>query len=180
MAKVEQAMSSAEDTLPKIESTYNKDEDARQLGSLDTVEQDQERSGSSKANSSSPGIKSSKRSVNRVRFSDTGPTQDASHLPIADGEAHLTFTAIKDNLYQNSRVGRSKGYQKEAMTCECPHANGACRPLHDDSHRLSLLDPDDLACGEDSDCINRLTQVECRIGDCSCGNHCKNQRYVVS
>jgi [histone H3]-lysine36 N-trimethyltransferase len=41
------------------------------------------------------------------------------------------------------------------------------------------LDPEskaNLACGEDSDCINRATKMEC-IGDCGCGVHCQNQRF---
>ena len=32
------------------------------------------------------------------------------------------------------------------------------------------------ACGEDSDCINRATKMEC-LGDCGCGNACQNQRF---
>jgi hypothetical protein len=33
-----------------------------------------------------------------------------------------------------------------------------------------------LACGEDSDCINRATKIEC-VGDCGCGPDCRNQRF---
>lgn len=33
-----------------------------------------------------------------------------------------------------------------------------------------------MACGEDSDCINRATKIEC-VGDCSCGTDCQNQRF---
>lgn len=32
------------------------------------------------------------------------------------------------------------------------------------------------ACGEDSDCINRATKMEC-VGDCGCGNNCQNRRF---
>lgn len=32
------------------------------------------------------------------------------------------------------------------------------------------------ACGEDSDCINRATKMECP-GDCGCGDGCQNQRF---
>ena len=32
------------------------------------------------------------------------------------------------------------------------------------------------ACGEDSDCINRATKMEC-VGDCNCGTSCQNQRF---
>ena len=33
------------------------------------------------------------------------------------------------------------------------------------------------ACGEDSDCINRATKIECVNGGCNCGNECQNQRF---
>lgn len=33
-----------------------------------------------------------------------------------------------------------------------------------------------MACGEDSDCINRATKIEC-VGDCGCGPECQNQRF---
>lgn len=33
-----------------------------------------------------------------------------------------------------------------------------------------------VACGEDSDCINRATKMEC-VGDCGCGSDCQNQRF---
>lgn len=33
------------------------------------------------------------------------------------------------------------------------------------------------ACGDDSDCINRATKMECVAGDCNCGNGCLNQRF---
>lgn len=32
------------------------------------------------------------------------------------------------------------------------------------------------ACGEDSDCINRATKMEC-VGDCNCGVDCQNKRF---
>ena len=32
------------------------------------------------------------------------------------------------------------------------------------------------ACGDDSDCINRATKMEC-VGDCPCGSACQNQRF---
>ncbi len=36
-----------------------------------------------------------------------------------------------------------------------------------------------VACGEDSDCINRLTKVECVDDECSCGAGCQNQRFQL-
>jgi hypothetical protein len=40
------------------------------------------------------------------------------------------------------------------------------------------IDPSRTACGAASDCINRLTQVECPAGDCRCGERCQNQRQA--
>lgn len=34
-----------------------------------------------------------------------------------------------------------------------------------------------MACGEDSDCINRATKMEC-VSDCGCGPDCQNQRFL--
>jgi [histone H3]-lysine36 N-trimethyltransferase len=33
------------------------------------------------------------------------------------------------------------------------------------------------ACGEETDCINRATKMECVDGDCNCGVRCQNQRF---
>lgn len=38
-------------------------------------------------------------------------------------------------------------------------------------------DGENHACGEDSDCINRATKIECVNGGCNCGNECQNQRF---
>lgn len=38
-------------------------------------------------------------------------------------------------------------------------------------------DDQNHACGEDSDCINRATKIECVNGDCNCGEGCQNQRF---
>lgn len=34
-----------------------------------------------------------------------------------------------------------------------------------------------VSCGEDSDCINRATKIECVEGGCNCGDGCQNQRF---
>ena len=39
------------------------------------------------------------------------------------------------------------------------------------------VDGKNHACGEDSDCINRATKMECVDGDCNCGVRCQNQRF---
>ncbi|TCD67121.1 histone methyltransferase set2 [Steccherinum ochraceum] len=43
-------------------------------------------------------------------------------------------------------------------------------------YQYGVDDPSD-ACGDDSDCINRLTQVECLPDDCKCRSFCGNQRF---
>jgi histone-lysine N-methyltransferase SETD2 len=42
---------------------------------------------------------------------------------------------------------------------------------------LPAGDDQNHACGEDSDCINRATKIECVDGDCNCGDGCQNQRF---
>jgi SET domain-containing protein len=54
--------------------------------------------------------------------------------------------------------------------------NHADRP-HILMYILDSATSTNLACGIDSDCINRATRVECP-GDCSCGANCQNQRFV--
>ena len=43
-------------------------------------------------------------------------------------------------------------------------------------HSLGSVTKSNHACGEDSDCINRATKMEC-VGDCGCGSECQNQRF---
>ncbi|KAL0575092.1 histone methyltransferase set2 [Marasmius crinis-equi] len=83
------------------------------------------------------------------------------HLPIARDEALASFTQMPDNWYQYKSLGRSRELM-ESMTCECQFVPG---------------DDPDSACGHNSDCINRLTQVECLPDDCRCGDYCRNQRF---
>ena len=40
-----------------------------------------------------------------------------------------------------------------------------------------LGDGKNHACGEDSDCINRATKMECVDTECNCGDGCQNQRF---
>ncbi|KAI0028737.1 hypothetical protein K488DRAFT_57880 [Vararia minispora EC-137] len=91
----------------------------------------------------------------------TGP-QLIGHLSLANDEARRTFEEIADNHYQYNTLGRSRE-ELESMTCDCVYE-------HDE-------DPPHVACGEGSDCINRLTQVECLPGDCRCKSYCQNQRF---
>ncbi|KAG7087687.1 hypothetical protein E1B28_013634 [Marasmius oreades] len=82
-------------------------------------------------------------------------------LPIARDEALGTFVEMSNNWYQYKSLGRSRELM-ESMTCECQFSHG---------------DDPDSACGPSSDCINRLTQVECLPDDCRCGEYCRNQRF---
>ncbi|KAK0447892.1 uncharacterized protein EV420DRAFT_864399 [Desarmillaria tabescens] len=84
------------------------------------------------------------------------------HLPVARDEALSSFTEMADNWYQYKSLGRSRELL-ESMTCDCTYEHG------EDS-------PED-ACGQGSDCINRLTQVECLLDDCRCQSYCRNQRF---
>ena len=81
------------------------------------------------------------------------------HLPRAEDAAMRNFVQLEQNHYQYGTLGRSRE-ALESMTCECQYEHG-------------VDDPDD-ACG--SDCINRLTQVECMPDDCRCRAYCQNQR----
>ncbi|KAF6750904.1 histone-lysine N-methyltransferase [Ephemerocybe angulata] len=83
-------------------------------------------------------------------------------LPIAREDALDTFNEITYNNYQNKSIGKSKE-MFESMTCDCVYEHG--------------VDDEDVACGPWSDCINRLTQVECLPDDCRCGPYCQNQRF---
>lgn len=59
-------------------------------------------------------------------------------------------------------LGRSRELG-ESMICDCQFQPG--------------VDSPEAACGHGSDCINRLTQVECLPEDCRCKTHCQNQRF---
>ncbi|KIM41728.1 hypothetical protein M413DRAFT_444973 [Hebeloma cylindrosporum] len=90
------------------------------------------------------------------------PVQLIGDLPIARQVALSSFTEIYDNNYQYKTLGRSREVL-ESMTCDCTYDHG--------------IDSPDEACGPYSDCINRLTQVECLEDDCRCRAYCQNQRF---
>ncbi|AEO57992.1 methyltransferase-like protein [Thermothelomyces thermophilus ATCC 42464] len=81
------------------------------------------------------------------------------HLPDATEEACSTFQVINDCLYGSRNMGSS---DHDALDCDC------AEDWHDGQNH---------ACGEDSDCINRATKIECVSGDCNCGEGCQNQRF---
>ncbi|KAL5520449.1 hypothetical protein ACEPAG_9673 [Sanghuangporus baumii] len=102
----------------------------------------------------------SKANGNGNAASKPGP-QLIGDLPRAEKEAMKTFVELEENHYQYSTLGLSRE-ELESMTCDCTFVPGRDDP--------------DMACGHGSDCINRLTQVECLEDDCRCRGYCKNQR----
>lgn len=81
--------------------------------------------------------------------------------PDVTEKAKKTFTEMIACTYVPKYLGNSK---HEFMECDCYE---------------QYKDGKNLACGENSDCINRLTLIECVNGLCShsCGTDCQNQRF---
>lgn len=100
-------------------------------------------------------------SSSKKRKAPLGATQLIDHLPRAEGDALRTFMELKACTYQNMQLGRSRNVE-EGFACECSYDPETDLP--------------DAACG--SDCINRLTQIECLEDECRCGAHCQNQRFA--
>lgn len=84
------------------------------------------------------------------------------NLPRAEKEAAQQYQEIKENWYQFQTLGRSRNAE-EGYACDCHYVKG--------------VTPAFRACGDGSDCINRLTQVECIEGECPSKAHCQNQRF---
>ncbi|KAK9234158.1 hypothetical protein V1525DRAFT_435879 [Lipomyces kononenkoae] len=81
-------------------------------------------------------------------------------LPSKTEEALKTFEELSQCTYSNKSLGDSG--QEEIMTCDCKENwDGSAN----------------LACDEFSDCINRMTSMECVDGECNCGDGCRNQRF---
>ncbi|EKD20268.1 uncharacterized protein L3040_007280 [Drepanopeziza brunnea f. sp. 'multigermtubi'] len=80
-------------------------------------------------------------------------------VPDATEEATGVFQKIKDCIYGSKGMGSS---EHDALDCDCSE---------------EWRDGKNHACGEDSDCINRATKMECVGGECNCGSGCQNQRF---
>ncbi|KAF2271723.1 uncharacterized protein EI97DRAFT_260417 [Westerdykella ornata] len=80
-------------------------------------------------------------------------------LPDATKDATDTFIVLPECTYGNKSLGTTD----HALECDCSEE------WDPETHTNN-------ACGEDSDCINRATKMEC-VGDCSCGRKCQNQRF---
>lgn len=77
-------------------------------------------------------------------------------------EAKTKFLEIPECTYISKSLG-SIGL-KELMACDC---------MEDWDHEKEM----NMACGENSHCINRVTSVECTNKLCFCGKDCQNQRF---
>ncbi|KAJ2162624.1 hypothetical protein GGF46_000497 [Coemansia sp. RSA 552] len=71
------------------------------------------------------------------------------------------FEPIDKNIFV--RVSTDVSKYDESIPCHCRY-----NPDRDERWR---------ACGEGSDCINRLVQMECNPLTCPCGSHCLNRRF---
>ncbi|KAK0722500.1 methyltransferase-like protein [Lasiosphaeria miniovina] len=81
------------------------------------------------------------------------------NLPDVTNDACATFQVIPDCIWGTRHMGSS---EHDALDCDC-----AEDWRNDQNH----------ACGEESDCINRATKMECVDRECNCGNGCQNQRF---
>jgi histone-lysine N-methyltransferase SETD2 len=81
-------------------------------------------------------------------------------LPDVTKHAESTFETLLECSYLTKSLGNSG--QNEVMTCDC---------------KPSVKNGINHACGDDSDCINRLTSIECINDRCGCGDDCQNQRF---
>lgn len=81
-------------------------------------------------------------------------------LPDSTEDAKKTFGVLPECTYASKYLGITE----HALECDCSEEWDSEAGIN-------------LACGEDSDCINRATKMEC-IEDCGCGNACQNQRFL--
>ncbi|KAK3672872.1 histone methyltransferase set2 [Recurvomyces mirabilis] len=88
------------------------------------------------------------------------PPQLFSDYKDSVAEATSSFTVISECTYANKYLGTTE----TALECDCAEE-------WDSASRTNN------ACGEDSDCINRATKMEC-AADCGCGAACQNQRFI--
>ncbi|KAI5864655.1 hypothetical protein GGS23DRAFT_561239 [Durotheca rogersii] len=80
-------------------------------------------------------------------------------LPDVTLESCSHFQVIPDCLYGSKSLGST---DHDALDCDCSE---------------EWRDGTNHACGDDSDCINRATKMECVDADCNCGSSCQNQRF---
>lgn len=77
-------------------------------------------------------------------------------------EATSKFEVLDSCTYSSKTIGSSG--QQEYMTCDC-------------TEEWDSTTQRNMACSDESNCINRVTSVECINGHCGCGSDCQNQRF---
>ncbi|KAL7918945.1 hypothetical protein ACQKWADRAFT_302733 [Trichoderma austrokoningii] len=82
-----------------------------------------------------------------------------SHLPGVTEESCANFQVIPDCLYGSKNLGST---DNDSLDCDC---------------REEWRDGENFACGEESDCINRATKMECSANAGNCGGGCQNRRF---
>lgn len=89
-------------------------------------------------------------------------------------EALNTFHLLERCQYLGRDLGNSLN---DFMECDCNE--NLSHPVEDDDEEEDSASVQNIACGEDSDCINRLTLIECVDALCesTCGKNCQNQRF---
>ncbi|CEI68465.1 unnamed protein product [Fusarium venenatum] len=115
------------------------------------------RSGSADTPSSNRASKLSRKASQKLAASREPVLFD--HLPDMTTESCKFFQRIPDCLYGSKHLGST---DNDALDCEC---------------RDEWQDGKNLACGEDSDCINRATKMECSAEGGNCAGGCQNQRF---
>lgn len=81
----------------------------------------------------------------------------SSAWPVATDQAAATFTIITESTYQSKQLGSVSYYDEQEAICDCSFECGHC--------------------DEDSQCMNRLLQIECQPANCRAASNCKNQRF---
>ncbi|KAJ2627767.1 hypothetical protein GGF44_004647, partial [Coemansia sp. RSA 1694] len=71
------------------------------------------------------------------------------------------FEGVERNIFV--RVSADGTQHEESIPCHC--------------HYSATTDQRSQACGESSNCINRLVQMECNPLTCPCGSYCLNRRF---
>ncbi|GAA5891496.1 hypothetical protein JCM8208_007302 [Rhodotorula glutinis] len=104
-----------------------------------------------------------KGSAKGAKGADVPEPQLIGHLPVASAEAGRTFVELDESTYANKSIGDVKYYEPDMARCDCSPD--------------STVSDDEQSCGELSNCMNRLMQIECLKGDCKCGDQCRNQRF---
>ncbi|KAF7525198.1 hypothetical protein G7054_g11176 [Neopestalotiopsis clavispora] len=110
---------------------------------------------------STPDVNGAQPQKSRKGAQKSAPRQPPlfDHLPDVTEEATGHFQLIPDCLYGSKSLGAS---EHDTLDCDCAE---------------EWRDGKNHACGEDADCINRITKMECFDRECNCGDGCENQRF---